>query len=85
MTQPAHPPQAIRREPAPRCGRCLDLGFVCEDHPEFPWEGTEGPVDGHCEHGGMGMPCRACCSPIPEDGAHSIADAFVPDWMRGTS
>lgn len=66
----------------PRCPYCLDHGFVCEDHPEFPWEGTYGPVDGHAEHGGIGMPCPACCSPIPEDGTHDIAEAFMPDWQR---
>lgn len=65
-----------------RCRLCLDDGMVCEAHPEFPWEGIQGSVEGHAEHGGIGMPCRACCSPIPEDGTHSIAEAFTPDWKR---
>lgn len=64
------------------CRNCLDRGFVCEDHPEFPWEGTYGPADGHAEHGGIGMPCPACCSPVPQDGMHDIAEAFMPDWQR---
>lgn len=66
----------------PRCAACLDDGYVCEDHPGMPWEGLHGSVEGHAEHGGAGMPCPACCSPVPEDGTRSIADAFVPDWMR---
>jgi hypothetical protein len=53
-----------------RCPHCLD----------DPWGVT---VEGHSgECGGAGMPCVACCSPIPEDGTRSITEAFVPDWMR---
>jgi hypothetical protein len=68
-----------------RCARCLDDGMVCEDHPEFPWEGIHGTVEGHAEHGGIGMPCPACCSPIPEDGTRDIAEAFIPDWKRASA
>lgn len=57
-----------------RCSHCLDEGHVCETHPDKPWE--------HDGCGGAGMPCSACCSPIPEDGRHSIAEAFTPDWKR---
>lgn len=64
-----------------RCLHCLDTGHVCENHPQFPWEGLTGPVEGHdCR--AAGMPCGYCCSPIPEDGTHSIAEAFTPDWLR---
>lgn len=66
----------------PRCRHCRDGGSVCESHPEFPWEGEYGSAEGHAEHGGAGMPCPHCCSPIPQDGTHSIAEAFVPDWRR---
>jgi hypothetical protein len=48
----------------------------------MPWEGIHGTVEGHAEHGGIGMPCPACCSPVTEDGTHSVAEAFVPDWRR---
>lgn len=66
-----------------RCRHCLDTGHVCENHPEFPWTGLSSPVEGHdADCGGAGMPCPHCCSPIPEDGRHSIAEAFTPDWMR---
>lgn len=68
--------------PVPRCLSCLDDGFVCEDHPGVPWEGIWGTVEGHAAHGGIGMPCQACCSSIPADGTHSIAEAFTPDWRR---
>jgi hypothetical protein len=64
----------------PRCPHCLDTGHVCEDHPGYPWDVT---VEGHrADCGGAGMPCPWCCSPVPEDGRHSIAEAFVPDWKR---
>lgn len=76
---------AARDVPAIRCHRCLDDGMVCEDHPEFPWEGVQGTVEGHAEHGGIGMPCPACCSPVAEDGTHSIAEAFTPDWKRASA
>jgi hypothetical protein len=65
---------------AVRCLHCLDGGIVCEEHPDMPWDVT---VEGHSANcGAPGMPCPACCSPIPEDGTRSIGEAFVPDWMR---
>ena len=67
---------------APRCASCLDSGHVCEDHPSAPWEGLHDTAPGHAEHGGIGMPCPACCSPVPEDGRYPITEAFVPDWRR---
>jgi hypothetical protein len=63
------------------CLGCLDTGVVCENHPDRPWEGAT-PPPACCPCGGAGMPCPACCSDIPQDGRHSIAEAFVPDWMR---
>jgi hypothetical protein len=66
----------------PRCPHCLDEGHVCENHPDRPWEGAISPADGACDCGGAGMPCPACCSPIPEDGTCSIGVAFTPDWRR---
>jgi hypothetical protein len=65
-----------------KCPACLDQGHVCETHPDKPWEGLHGAVEGHREHGGAGMPCRACCPAIPEDGRHSITEAFVSAWKR---
>ena len=66
----------------PRCAHCLDEGHTCEDHPDMPWDGIWGTVEGHAEHGAAGMPCPYCCSPIPEDGTTSITLAFTPDWKR---
>lgn len=75
-----------------RCQPCQDTGYVCEEHPDRLWgpECCEAAAFGTvavCEHGACGcgqpgMPCPACCSPVPQDGAHSIAEAFTPDWLR---
>ncbi len=67
---------------AVRCTACLDTGHVCEDHPDFPWEGVWGSTALHAEHGGAGMPCERCCTPVSQDGTHGIAEAFVPDRRR---
>ena len=69
----------LGRLSVPRCLHCLDQGIVCEDHPDFPAHVT---VEGHAEHA-AGMPCPRCCSEIPQDGRHSIVEAFTPDWQRG--
>lgn len=66
---------------APDCRYCLDEGIVCEAHPDTPWEGTLGEAEGGCGCS-PGMPCPHCCSPVPEDGTHAIAEAFVPDRRR---
>src|ERR1019366_8180681 len=63
----------------PRCHCCLDSGMVCEDHPDRPFGVT---AEGHSGACAAGMPCPACCSPVPADGTHSIAEAFTPDWQR---
>lgn len=47
---------------ASRCGRCLDTGQVCEQHPYITQENCG---DAGC--GAAGMPCPACCSPVPAD------------------
>jgi len=66
----------------PVCRDCLDTGYACEDHPQFPWEGVHGPTPLHGEHGGAGMPCPTCCDPIPQDGTHAVSDAFTPRHLR---
>src|ERR1700722_4428055 len=35
-----------------KCSACEDCGWVCENHPEKPWEGEHA-----CRCGGAGMPC----------------------------
>ncbi|MCP1768328.1 hypothetical protein ABIB94_008124 [Bradyrhizobium sp. JR7.2] len=37
------------------CTNCDDLGWVCENHPDRPWEGPRA-----CTCGGAGAPCLAC-------------------------
>ena len=44
------------------CTRCEGSGWVCESHPDKPWEGTSA-----CPCGAAGMPCPACNA--PEEGA----------------
>ncbi|SHH62922.1 hypothetical protein SAMN05443248_5464 [Bradyrhizobium erythrophlei] len=41
-----------------KCSRCEDCGWVCENHPERPWEGEHA-----CTCGGAGMPCPRCNEP----------------------
>ena len=38
-----------------KCTLCGDIGWVCENHPERPWEGEHA-----CGCGGAGMPCPIC-------------------------
>jgi len=41
----------------PACGRCHDEAWVCESHPDEPWE--------HEGCGGAGMPCPSCNTDEP--------------------
>lgn len=73
----------------PRCLACRDTGYVCENHPDRLWAPeccAVPPNVDECEHGacqcGAGMPCPACCSPLPQDGLHRATDAYIPDWKR---
>jgi hypothetical protein len=38
-----------------KCTLCEDCGWVCEDHPDAPWDGTHA-----CTCGAAGMPCPQC-------------------------
>ena len=38
-----------------KCLLCDGCGWVCENHPDKPWEGEHA-----CPCGGAGMPCRNC-------------------------
>jgi hypothetical protein len=40
------------------CTCCQDCGWVCEDHPDKPWEGEHA-----CACGGAGAPCPTCNAP----------------------
>jgi len=37
------------------CPFCRDAKWVCEAHPDRPWG-----IDGGCECGAPGMPCKIC-------------------------
>jgi len=63
------------------CRSCADTGHVCEDHPDRPWGGITDDING-CHCGGAGVPCPACCDPIPTDGSTSIGVAFTPRHLR---
>lgn len=43
-----------------RCPTCLGLGWVCENHPDLPWDIEIGCV---C---GAGMPCECNDSDPPD-------------------
>ena len=61
----------------PQCQACHGAGHVCEDHPQTPWGGiSTHPRACHC--GRAGMPCALCCRRVPQDGTHSILEAFEP-------
>jgi hypothetical protein len=38
-----------------KCNQCEDCGWVCENHPDQPWQGTPA-----CPCGAPGAPCPAC-------------------------
>jgi hypothetical protein len=41
------------------CAICEDIGWVCENHPERPWDGPHA-----CSCGGAGAPCPNCNVPV---------------------
>ena len=56
------------------CPRCYDTRWVCEAHPERPWEG--GPRA--CGCGATGEPCPVC-NRKNDDDLPEMADGFVVD------
>jgi hypothetical protein len=58
-----------------RCASCRDTGWVCERHPDRPWEGDGAP--GCCSCGAPGMKCQACDPDKVDDVA--LGDMF-PEW-----
>jgi hypothetical protein len=49
---------ALTPEAVAACSNCEGSGWVCEDHPDRPWEGTSAPGEG-CDCG-AGSPCPCC-------------------------
>lgn len=56
------------------CLVCDDTRWVCEEHPDRPWEGSARA----CGGGGAGMPCPAC-SPADAD---TLPAGFEVDTAR---
>ena len=54
-----------------KCIPCDDTGWVCENHPDQPWEGPHA-----CTCGGAGAPCRRC------NPATAIEPPPLPNWFR---
>ncbi|QOZ68900.1 hypothetical protein SAMN05192541_15124 [Bradyrhizobium arachidis] len=44
------------------CARCDGTHWVCENHPERPWEGPKA-----CGCGGAGAPCPVCNRVGPDE------------------
>lgn len=57
----------------PRCANCDGYGWVCENHPDVPWEGVAGYG---CECG-PGMPCSCNDADPPWD--------FEPEALAGVT
>jgi hypothetical protein len=56
------------------CPRCDGCHWVCENHPEKPWEGERA-----CTCGGAGMPCPACNRPAETGEFLKLPRGFVDD------
>ncbi|MGX1106567.1 hypothetical protein AB7M47_004950 [Bradyrhizobium elkanii] len=59
----------------PRCSCCDDTRWVCEAHPDQPYEGPHACMCG-CT---AGMPCPVCCKPDGRGVLPPVPDGFEPD------
>ena len=57
----------------PTCIVCEDTGWVCENHPDQPWEGPHARA---C--GGAGAPCPRC-NAATADEPPRLPKGFEPD------
>jgi hypothetical protein len=55
------------------CLVCESTGWVCENHPDMPWDGPRA-----CRCGGAGMPCLIC-NPSSLDEPPRLPKGFEPD------
>jgi hypothetical protein len=62
-----------------KCILCADTGWVCENHPRRPWEGSHG-----CNCGGAGMPCPAC-NIADENSAPRLPNGFKTEFDKDGS
>jgi hypothetical protein len=57
-----------------KCIPCEDSGWVCEKHPQRPWQGAHA-----CRCGsGVGMPCPKC-NPSDRDNPPRLPSGFTDD------
>jgi hypothetical protein len=56
-----------------KCLLCEDCGWVCENHPDRPFEGEHA-----CTCSGAGAPCSNC-NPTSESNAPRRPDGFKTD------
>ena len=56
-----------------KCSLCEDTGWVCENHPDQPWEGPHA-----CACGGAGAPCPRC-NAATADEPPRLPKGFKPD------
>ncbi len=62
-----------------KCQTCDDYRWVCENHPDNPWEGNRA-----CECGGAGAPCPKCNIPDGKNYPASLeGSTLVWDIHRG--
>lgn len=57
------------------CANCDSTGWVCENHPDKPWDGNSERFDA-CKCGGAGMPC-AICNPCDATHPPRMGPGFV--------
>jgi hypothetical protein len=57
-----------------KCTVCKDARWVCEDHPDKPWDGAS-DVPEACHCGGAGAPCPAC-NPCDDDHRPEMPEGY---------
>jgi hypothetical protein len=60
------------------CARCADTRWVCEAHPDRPWE--DSPRSCCC--GAPGEPCPVCNNRIDEDSEPELSEDFIVNIKR---
>jgi hypothetical protein len=64
------------------CTTCHGARWVCEEHPDKPWDGASAAPEA-CHCGGAGAPCLAC---NPSDGEHppELPEGYVSFITAGS-
>lgn len=56
------------------CQKCDNSRWVCEDHPNLPWDGSSDAPNA-CDCGGAGAPCLVC-NPCDEEHAPQMPPGY---------